>query len=251
MSDHVRLEIDNQIARITFDNHEKRNAIAIDDIKALSAHLDEAAEARLLILTGAGDRAFSAGVDLSDVVSGGSAWDNNPLTDVADKLQRFPRPTIARINGAVIGGSAELAFACDFRIGVDSMKLMVPAVRIGVHYEAAGLARSAAIIGWQATRRIYLLGETLRADDLIRLGYFERLVKADELDAAVDEVVATILLSAPLAIDGMKSAITDLMRGEADLDAIKARIRTAWASDDLKEGLAAASEKRKPRFEGK
>ena len=251
MSDHISLAIADGVARITIDNPEKRNALGLSDLTAMSDALERAADARVLILTGAGDRAFSAGVDLSDVAGDAANWTENPLTALANKLQTFPRPTIARLNGPVIGGSAELSFACDFRIGVDSLKLMVPAVRLGLHYEAEGLARAAAVIGWQAAKRIYLLGETLHAPALDALGYLDCMTTREGLDEAVEDMASGVLASAPLAVDGMKLTMAEMIRNEADEAVIKARIARTWASEDLAEGLSAAAARRKAVFRGR
>jgi enoyl-CoA hydratase/carnithine racemase len=246
----ISLDISNGVARITIDNPAKRNALAMADLSAMSAALDSAASegVRALVLTGGGDRVFSGGVDLSDV-SGEGQWDNNPLTALADKLENFPAPTIARIAGKVRGGATELTLACDFRIGADTIDVCVPASRIGIHYEISGLTRAISRIGIQATRRIYLLAETLDAETLDRFGYFDRLVPAAHLDEAVDQMLGLILAGAPLAVNGMKASLAELGSGQTVNAA--ARIAACWASDDLKEGLAAVREKRPPEFNGR
>lgn len=245
----ISLQVDGNVARITIDNPVKRNALAMADLAAMSDALDEVARlpVRALVLTGAGDRVFSGGVDLSDV-SGDGQWDENPLTALADKLESLPIPTIARINGKVRGGAVELTLACDFRVGVDDIDLWVPATRIGIHYEVSGLARAISRIGIQATRRIYMLAETMDATVLDRLGYFDRLVPSGEVDVVVDKVIDLVTAGAPLAVNGMKTTLASLGRAEA-VDAAS-RIAACWASDDLKEGLLAIREKRKPDFKG-
>ncbi|MEM7545033.1 MAG: enoyl-CoA hydratase-related protein [Pseudomonadota bacterium] len=246
----ISLSVDNDVACVMIDNPAKRNALAISDLGDLSSALTKAADLpiRALILTGAGDRVFSGGVDLSDV-SGDGQWDNNPLTAIADQLEHFPRPTIARIAGKVRGGAVELALACDFRIGAEGIDLWVPASRIGIHYEAQGLQRAASRIGIQATRRIYMLAELFGAEALARMGYLDQLVPIDGIDSAVDEMVALVTAGAPLSVDGMKATLMEIGMGETP-DAAD-RIAACWASDDLKEGLAALREKRGPVFKGR
>lgn len=238
---------------ITIDNAEKRNALGMEDLAALSTALDEAAQApglRVLILTGAGDRVFSSGVDLSDIADP-SDWSANPLSALCDRLEAFPRPTIARLNGKVRGGAFEVSLACDFRIGVTGMDAMVPAARIGIHYEASGLARAISRMGMQATRRVYLLGEAFGAEALASMGYLDRLVSPDGLDDAVDEMSARLRSGAPLAVDGMKATLSEMATGSLDRDAARARIRATWASGDMKEGLAAIRERRQAVFTGR
>lgn len=247
----ISLEITGDIARITIDNPEKRNALAIEDLIAMGAALDEAAGhegLRALVLTGAGNRVFSGGVDLSDV-SGDGQWEDNPLTALADRLERFPRPTIARIGGRIRGGAVELALACDFRIGAHGIDLAVPASRLGIHYETGGLARAHARLGGQVARRLFLLAEVLDDEAMLASGYLDRLVTAEELDQAVDDMLKAIRAGAPLAVDGMKATLNEIGHGGAP--EAKARIQACWASDDLKEGLAAVKEKRPPVFRGR
>lgn len=238
---------------LTIDNPEKRNALALADLTALSEALAAAAEApglRAVVLTGAGDRVFSGGVDLSDVTDA-RVWGDNPLSALCDRLEAFPRPTIARINGKVRGGATELTLACDFRIGAIGADVMVPAARIGIHYEPSGLRRAIARIGMQATRRMYLLAETFDAVALSELSYFDRLVGPSDLDATVEAMLEAIRAGAPLAVDGMKATLAEIGAGAFDPDAARARIERSWASDDMKEGLEAARARRKPNFTGR
>ncbi len=246
----IRLEFREDVAVATIDNPEKRNALAISDLAALSAALDEAAAApglRAFVLAATGERVFSAGVDLSDV-SGDGQWDENPLTALADKLEAFPRPTIVRVSGKVRGGAAELTLACDFRVGTSAVDLQVPPARLGIHYETGGLARALRVLGPSAARRAFLLAETFDAAALERIGYFDRLVAPEALDAAVEELLAAIRAGAPLAVNGMKLTLAELAAGRAP--EAGPRIAACWRSDDLKEGLAAVRERRTPRFRG-
>jgi len=249
MSD-VLLSSDDQIATLTINRPDKGNAITLDALSAMSDHINDlaASSVRALVITGAGERAFSAGMDLSDV-SDPSSWAENPLTRFCNLLERFPKPTMAKINGAVIGGSVEVALSCDLRIGVTTSKLRVPAISLGVHYEFEGLARAVRILGSQAARRIYMLGEKLDADTLKEIGFFDRCVAPDQLDDALEDVLNPIRAGAPLAVDGAKQTIAEILAGE-DSSAAKSRIEQAWASDDMKEGLAAVREKRPPNFKG-
>ena len=250
----VNFERDGAVATATINRPETRNALKMADLAALEdvlAEVEADRSIRALVLTGAGERAFSGGVDLSDVGGGAAAWEDNPLRRLCDRLEALPRVAIARVNGAVIGGAAELTFACDFRVGARGAKLMVPAARIGLHYETSGLRRAIQAVGAQAARRIYLLVETFDAAALDRCGYFDRLVEAGELDAAVAEIADAAAGGAPLAVDGMKRTIGELARGALDQAAARARVGESWASADMQEGLAAVRERRAPVFEGR
>ncbi|MGB0410380.1 MAG: enoyl-CoA hydratase/isomerase family protein [Pikeienuella sp.] len=252
MSETILFAIEGDVARITINNPDKRNALSLGDLTAISGHLSTAADAdiRALIITGAGDRAFSAGVDLSDVGST-EDWGVNPLSALCDAVQAFPKPTIARLNGAVIGGAAELSLACDFRVGVEGMKLMVPAARIGIHYEPSGLRRAVSCVGAQAAKRIYVLAEPCDAERLVQIGYLDRIATQETLDDVVEAMIDMIRLCAPLAINGMKCTFSEMASGITDEAAIRGRITETWASDDMKEGLAAVQGKRRPDFKGR
>lgn len=254
MEEGIVLTRDGAIATATLNRPATRNALKMKDLDRLGeilAEVEADPSIRVLVLTGAGDRAFSGGVDLSDVSGGGADWEENPLTRICDRLEALPRVTIARLNGAVIGGAAELTCACDFRVGVEGMKLMVPAAKLGVHYEPSGLRRAAAVMGLQAARRVYLLAETRPAEALLACGYLDALVPREALDAAVAEIARAAAAGAPLAVDGMKLSLSEIARGASDDAAAKARIRVAWGSDDMAEGLAAMREKRAPVFRGR
>lgn len=249
MSD-ILLTTNDQIATLTINRADKGNAITLNALAMMERHLSDlaATSVRALIITGAGDRAFSAGMDLSDVADPG-AWAVNPLTRFCDRLERFPRPTIARINGAVIGGATEIAMSCDLRLGVDTAKLRVPAIDLGVHYEFEGLARMIRQLGSQPARRIYMLGERFDAKAMTDIGFLDRCVPRGDLDTAIGDVLAGVVAGAPLAVNGIKTSITEILAGE-DAAGAKERIKRAWASADLQEGLAAVREKRPPNFKG-
>jgi enoyl-CoA hydratase/carnithine racemase len=239
------------VARITLNRPEKRNALELGDLHAFSEALVQLrAEApRALIVTGAGDKAFCAGVSLGDV--GGDVWVENPLTALCDALQDFPCPTVAALNGGVYGGGAEIALSCDFRIGVTGMKCFVPPARLGIHYEPQGIARAVAVVGAQAARRMFLAVETFDDAALERIGFVDRLVAPESLAAVAEAYAAGLAALAPMAVQGMKRTINELARGELDAEAARARIAACWASEDLREGLAAMREKRTPSFKGR
>jgi len=128
----VRLALTGARATITLDRPDKLNALTVADLEAFAAALGEvhaAPAVRVLVVTGAGARAFSSGVSLGDVA--GADWSDNPLTALCDGLEQFPLPTVCALNGGVWGGGAEIALACDFRIGVEGMVCAVPPARLG------------------------------------------------------------------------------------------------------------------------
>ena len=201
-------------------------------------------------------KTFSAGFDIGSIgvtsIDDPSGSKAAPLIfeRVVNRLERLRVPTIAAIQGNVFGGAADLALACDFRIGVDTMKLRVPAALLGVHYYASGLRRFVNRIGLPAAKRVFLLTETLDAQELYRVGYLDKVVPADSLDDAVDGYAKQIAELAPIAIKGMKRALNEVSRAELDLEATNAAIEQAMRSADLKAGLAAWARREKPWFSG-
>jgi enoyl-CoA hydratase/carnithine racemase len=253
MSDTIRLAIDGPVATITLSRPEKRNALEVADLTAFAAALGEAHAApdlRVLVVTGEGEKAFCSGVSLGDVAGAGE-WGDNPLTALCDGLEQFPWPTICALNGGAYGGGAEIALACDFRIGVEGMACFIPPAKLGIHYDTAGIDRVMRRLGAQMARRLLLAGESLDAETLLTCGFLDRLVSREELVAATEEMAARLAGFAPLAVTGMKRTIFELSTGSLDAAAARARIAEAWASEDLQEGLAAMKEKRPPVFRGR
>ena len=247
----VRLALTGARAMITLDRPEKLNALSVADLEDFATALGQvhaASEARVLVVTGTGARAFSSGVSLGDVA--GADWSDNPLTALCDGLEQFPLPTICALNGGVWGGGAEIALACDFRIGVEGMVCAVPPARLGIHYEPGGIARAMRKLGAQTARRLFLAAEQFDDKALLALGFVDRLVAPQALAAAVDALADRIAGLAPLAVQGMKRTIVELAENRLDGEAARARIAQAWASADLREGLAAMKEKRAPQFRG-
>lgn len=242
--------LENGIGRITLNKPEVHNALTRQSMDSIRAILAEWANAdiRVLVLTGIG-KSFCSGVSLGDV--GAGDWSNNPLTALCDDIENFHTPTICALNGGVYGGGVELALSCDFRIGVKGMKMFVPAAKIGVHYDAAGIGRYVQKLGSQAARRVFLLAEKFEDQALLDIGFLDYLVALDELSERVDALAGTINSAAPLAVQGMKRTILEISRGTLDADAAAQRTAKCFASEDHREGLAALSEKRNPAFKGR
>ena len=246
----IEATLANHIGRITLNRPEVHNSLdrkAMRDIREVLADW-VSADIRVLILTGTG-KSFCSGVSLGDVGSGD--WSENPLTAVCDALENFHTPTICALNGGVYGGGTELAMACDFRIGVEGMKMFVPAAKIGVHYEPAGLARFIQKLGTQTTRRIFLLGEVSVDKELLENGFLDYMAAGSDLEARTEEFAGAIVGEAPLAVQGMKRTILEISQDALNQHDASDRVAECFASEDHAEGLAALTEKRKPSFKGK
>jgi enoyl-CoA hydratase len=207
---------------------------------------------RVLVLTGTG-RAFSAGYDLNSVAeravsaneqqSAGSAFEV-----VVNRLEDLAVPTICRLNGGVYGGSTDLALACDFRIGVDTAEMFMPAARLGLHYYKSGISRYVSRLGVDNAKMLFLTAQKIGAPEMLRIGYLTAMVPEEALDEEVDRLATILAGNAPKAMAGMKRAINEFARGKLDEAAADARHRDSMRGEEIKEGILAFAEKRAPRF---
>jgi enoyl-CoA hydratase len=249
------LEINGARAAIRLNRPKHLNRLQPDDLDALIKLFDriEADSAiRVLVLTGTG-RAFSAGYDLGSIAErAGSAPEQQTAGSafeiVVNRLEDLAIPTICRLNGGVYGGSTDLALACDFRIGVDSGEMFMPAARLGLHYYKSGIARYASRLGVDNAKRLFLTAERIGAPEMLRIGYLTAMVPAEALDEEVDRLAAVLAGNAPVAMRGMKRAINEFARGKLDEAAADRRHRESMRSAEIKEGIKAFSEKRPPKF---
>jgi enoyl-CoA hydratase/carnithine racemase len=243
------------VATITLNRPRHLNRLHREDLAVLQAHLAALAAdpaARVLVLAAQG-RVFCAGFHLGELEEPGDAASADPqqFERTVDALEALPLPTIARLQGSVYGGATDLALACDFRAGVQGMELRMPAARLGLHYYPSGLRRYVSRLGLGAAKRLFLLAEAVPADELLRIGYLDRLVAADELDACVAQWVDALAMNAPLAVGGMKRSLDEVAAGLVDEARVREREARCATSDDLREGLAAFAERRPPRFNGR
>ena len=250
------LTIDGGRATIRLNRPKAMNRIEPDDLFVLMETFDRLEgdpTVRVLVLTGTG-RAFSAGFDLRAV--GAHAVDPNDaprradvsFEAVANRLENIAVPTICRFNGGVYGGSTDLGLACDFRIGVDTMEMFMLAARLGLHYYRSGMMRYVSRLGVAAAKRLFLTAQKIDAAELLRIGYLDEAVPADQLDARVDALAAALAANAPRAVAAMKRSLNEISRGTADAAAIDARHHDSLRGEELKEGSAAFAQKRAPRF---
>jgi enoyl-CoA hydratase/carnithine racemase len=249
------LDIDGARATIRLNRPKHLNRLQAEDLGALLQLFDriEADPAiRVLVLTGTG-RAFSAGYDLNSVAeratsaseqqSAGSAFEV-----VVNRLEDLAVPTICRLNGGVYGGSTDLALACDFRIGVDTAEMFMPAARLGLHYYTSGIKRYVTRLGADNAKRLFLTAQKIGAPEMLRIGYLTAMVPLHALDEEVDKLAGILAGNAPKAMAGMKRAINEFARDALDGDAADRRHRESMRGDEIKEGIRAFAEKRPPRF---
>ena len=249
------LEIDGARATVRLNRPKHLNRLQSEDLEALLKLFDrlEADPAiRVMVLTGTG-RAFSAGYDLNSVAeratrsveakSAGSAFEV-----VVNRLEDLGVPTICRLNGGVYGGSTDLALACDFRIGVDSGEMFMPAARLGLHYYKSGIMRYVSRLGVDNAKKLFLTAQKIDAPEMLRIGYLTAMVPAEALDQEVDKLAGVLAGNAPVAMRGMKRAINEFARGRLDEEAADRRARDSMRGAEIKEGIKAFAEKRPPKF---
>ncbi len=248
----IRFERDTRTARITLNRPERHNALGADDLVRMVEIFDEI-EAdpaiRVLLLTGAGDRTFCSGASLDQMSSGqmsGAIFDT-----MTNRLAALRVPTVCALNGDVYGGGAELALCCDFRIGVEAMRLSVPAARLGVCYPIGGLTRYVRRLGPSIANRMLLAAEDMDGVELLRIGFLTELVAREAFEDAVTDRIARLRDLAPLAVQGMKQIMRGIEEGSMDPLEASAIIDRCTTSDDLREGIAAWREGREPEFRGR
>jgi enoyl-CoA hydratase/carnithine racemase len=249
-------ELNGARATIRLNRPRHLNRLQPDDLDALMKLFDRIETdpaIRVLVLTGTG-RAFSAGYDLNSVAeratsaveekSAGSAFEV-----VANRLEDLGVPTICRLNGGVYGGSTDLALACDFRIGIDSAEMFMPAARLGLHYYKSGIMRYTSRLGVDNAKKLFLTAQKIDAKEMLRIGYLTALVMtAEALDEEVDRLATILAGNAPVAMRGMKRAINEFARGQLDAEAADRRARDSMRGAEIKEGIKAFAEKRPPKF---
>ena len=246
-------------AVVRLNRPRQHNRLEPDDLAVLRetfTRIDRDPSVRVLILTGTG-QSFSSGYHIGALVErpGGTEKrderDNDAFERTVDRLEALRVPTIAALNGSVYGGATDLALACDFRIGVEGMRLLMPAARLGIVYYPSGIGRYVARLGIAAAKKLFLTAAPIPADEMLRIGYLDEIVPADALMTRVEALAAQITANAPLAVAGLKRAINDIAGGRLDRDAHAAARAQCAASDDHAEALKAWSEKRAPVFQGR
>ncbi len=260
MTERILARKDGRIGIVTFNNPEKRNALSL----AMWQRMDETlaafatdADLRVVVLTGAGDKAFASGADISKFASErataeAAAIYNETVDRVCERLYAFPKPTIAMVNGFCMGGGLAIAVSCDMRVASTNAVFALPAAKLGLGYGYAGLRRCIETIGPAATKEIFFTARRFGCDEALRWGLLNRAVAPEALAETVLEIATTIADNAPLTVAAVKRIAVEILKDPAarDMAACEEMVAACFASDDYKEGRTAFLEKRKPRFRG-
>src|SRR5579871_1663648 len=249
------------IGAITFNNPEKRNAMSLDMWEGLGQALTELRDddaVRVVVLVGAGDKAFVSGADISQFEKNRHNAEASEEYSKKSEAQRalfgnFPKPTIACIRGFCLGGGMQVAMLADIRIAADDSQFGIPAAKLGIAYGYDGLRNLVSLVGPSWARLIMYTGMRIGSAEALRIGLVDRVLPNGELWDATMEIARTISGNAPLAIKAAKITIGEVLKdaGDRDMGAVKNIGTACMDSEDFREGRQAFMEKRKPQFKGR
>ncbi len=245
---------------LIFNNPARRNALSVDMWEGMAPILDgyaADAEVRVVVLKGAGDKAFVAGADISQFENQRASKEAVAHYDEMSRralasLQRIAKPTIAMIRGFCIGGGLNVAMSCDLRIAAADAKLAIPAAKLGLGYAYDGVKKLVGLVGPAFAKEIYFTGRQFDAAEAHRMGLLNRVVPVEALDGTIEALVAVIAQNAPLTVKSTKLSVDAAVSDDpsARLAEVQAAVDACFASQDYIEGRRAFMEKRKPRFRG-
>jgi len=252
---------DGAIGWVTFNNPQKRNAMSMEMTQAFGMVLEEFIRdpaIRVVILHGAGDKAFVSGADISEFKDKRPTAEATELYNAASNrtgklLKECPKPTIAMIRGYCMGGGMGTAVACDLRIASDDSRFGVPAAKLGVGYRYERLKQLEELVGPSFTAEIFYTGRQFTAQEALQMGLINRMLPAAELEKYVLDYANTIAGNAPLTIAAVKRSVIEMSKDaeERDIALCNKMVDDCFASADYIEGRDAFVEKRKAVFQGR
>jgi enoyl-CoA hydratase len=254
----IALDDSDTVATLRLRNPARRNAMSEAmwrQLRTLVAEVSARPDVRVVIIRGDGEKAFSAGADISGFEIGRSgeaarAYDDL-VEDTCRAIEGIAQPTVAMIAGACMGAGVSIAASCDLRIAAEDAFFSIPAARLGLGYDPNGIKRCLRVFGAEATRELIFLPDRLPARRAAELGVVSRLVPPGEIGAAAADWASRIAANAPLTIKAAKVTIRAHLLEDAGLLAEADRLYAAAdASADYLEGRHAFAEKRAPRFSG-
>ena len=261
MSDKLIAEKEGAIGWITFNNPEKHNAVSKDMWEGLADAVDgynADDDVRVIVLKGAGEKAFVAGADISKFEDERASEEAikayaESVTRGYDTLMHSPKPTIAMIRGYCIGGGTGIAVCCDMRICAENAQFGIPAAKLGLGYSYEHIRKLVDLVGPSAAKEIFYTARRFNAEEAKAMRLANRVVPADELESFVREYADTISGNAPMTVRSVKTIVGEIMKDaeDQDLDLCQKVYQDCFDSQDYIEGRTAFMEKRKPNFIGR
>jgi enoyl-CoA hydratase len=249
-----------RIGFMIFNNPARHNAVSLEMWERAGTILDEFArdgDVRVLIVTGAGTKAFISGADISRFESERAneeaiARYNTSVERTFTAMDSFPKPSIAMIRGFCMGGGLGFALGCDIRLAADDARFALPAAKLGLGYGLAGIKRFVDAVGPAFTKEIFFTARTFDAGEAAAMGLVNRVLPSARLEAYVREYADTIAQNAPLTVGATKFIVGEALKdaGERDVGRCATLVKKCFASRDYQEGRKAFMEKRKPEFSG-
>ncbi len=250
--------IEDNIGYIILDNPNRLNAISLSMWEKIGFSLDKFMEEknlRCIVLRGKGNKSFSAGADISEFKDNRSQEKavlqyDNVSKNTLNRIQKFPKPTIAIIDGYCIGGGLATALSCDVRLASYKSTFAIPAAKLGLAYDYLGIKRLREIVGPANAKYIFYTARQFSSNEALRIGIIEEVFQNDSFNKDVMSVLNTIISNAPLTISSAKLAIDADPFDDKLFKKCKELERICFCSKDYEEGRLAFSEKRKPVFKG-
>lgn len=252
---------DGAIGWIIFNQPERHNAVSLAMWQALEVivdHFERNPDIRVVVVRGAGEKAFVSGADISEFETQRSGEEatrhyNETSQRAMRRLRELSKPTLAMIQGYCIGGGVAVALSCDIRLSADNARFGVPAAKLGLGYEYEGVRKLVDLVGPAFAKEIFFTARQFNAQEAREMGLVNRVVATADLAARVDEYASTIAGNAPMTVASIKTIVGEIVKDETQRDiALCDRVVDAcFNSDDYREGRTAFMEKRKPDFQGR
>ena len=259
LTDRILARKEGAIGWLVFNNPERRNAVSLEMWQAIAAVLDDFSgdgSVRAVVLTGAGDKAFASGADISQFEKHRATAEDVQRYDqtsgaAMQRLKAFDKPTIAMILGYCIGGGLNIAAACDLRLAAEDARFGIPAAKMGLGYKADAMKALVDLVGAAFTREIMITARQFSAAEALGMGLVHRVVPVADLEALTRQYCEMIAANAPLTVRAAKRIIREVTKGQYDDAACRAWVKECFDSEDYAEGRRAFMEKRKPVFRGR
>lgn len=252
------------VCKITFNRPQVLNAFnptMSDELKAAVKDIASDKEVRVVIITGAGDRAFMAGADIDKTISrwveitkkGGKVLDDHKVYFSPTMLEDLPQPVIAAVNGIAFGMGSEIALGCDIRIASETAQFGQPEIKLGIMCGGGGSVRLTRLVGKTKAMEMCLTGDPIDAKEAYRIGLVNQVVPPAELENAVNAVVKKLMSKGAVALDSTKKSVNGAMEMgiKAGIENEAHLFSDIFKTEDAEEGAKAFLEKRKPNFKGK